>query len=149
MQLLGHPVSSMQVTTEELPTSTKDHSIRQITNRFIQIHILSGQRWIQVGMLRVKRLDYQSPSILKTHKPPYGTTGHLEDIIRTARQKGDFLRSSELWDGARKCSLNRVRDTQCCHHTPWKCNVSPRQDIQHCCYSTANLFLRNLNHNLV
>ena len=40
----------------------------QIMNHFIQFHILFGQRSTQAGMLRVKKLDYQSPSNHRTHK---------------------------------------------------------------------------------
>lgn len=64
--------------------SSKVCLIRQIMNHFI------GQRWTTLGILRVKKLDYWSPSNLKTHKTPCGTTGHLEDIIRSAKQKGGF-----------------------------------------------------------
>lgn len=39
---------------EELPLPPKEHSIRQIMNHFIQIHILFGRRSAQPGMLRVK-----------------------------------------------------------------------------------------------
>lgn len=60
---------------------------------------------------------------------------------------GAFLRSSELGDGT-PVSLNRDQDTQCCHRTPWTCNLSPRHDIQHAGQSTANLFLRNSIHNV-
>lgn len=59
-------------------------------NHFIQIHILFGQRSSQAGKLRVKELAYPSPSNHRTHKTPCRTTGHLEDIIGTAEQKGGF-----------------------------------------------------------
>lgn len=45
-----------------LPPPWKECSIRQIMNHFIQIHILFGRCCAQAGMLRVKKLDYQSPS---------------------------------------------------------------------------------------
>lgn len=65
-------------------------------NHFIQIHILFGLHSSQAGKLRVKELAYPSPFNHRTHKTPCRTTGHLEDIIATAEQKGGFLRSSEL-----------------------------------------------------
>lgn len=89
----------MLVITKELPSSTKECSIRQIMNHFIQIHILFGQWSTQAGMSRVKELAYWSPSNHRTHKTPCRTTGHLDHIIGTAEQEGGFLRSSELWDG--------------------------------------------------
>ncbi len=55
-----------------------------------------GQRSTQAGMLRVKKLAYQSPPDHKTHRTPCRTTSHLEDIIGTAKRRGGFLRSSEL-----------------------------------------------------
>lgn len=53
--------AGMPVITEELPSSTTECSIKPIMNRFIQFHILFGQRSSQAGMLRVKKLDYWSP----------------------------------------------------------------------------------------
>lgn len=119
-------------------------------NHFIQIHILFGQRSTQAGMLRVKELAYPSPSNHRTHKTPCRTTGHLEDIIGTAKQEGGFSQKQWTLRWNTRVSLNREeeRDRQCCHHTPWKCNLSLGQDIQHGCHSTANLFLRNSAHNL-
>lgn len=51
------------------------------------------------AMLRVKEPAHQSPSDHRAHKTPCRTTGHLEDIIGTAKREGGFLRSSELRDG--------------------------------------------------
>lgn len=84
---LKHAAACELVKTKKLPPSTKDCSIM---NHFIQIHILFGQCSIQAGMWRVKKLDYRSPSNLKTHKTLSRTTGHLEDISGTARQEGVF-----------------------------------------------------------
>lgn len=59
---------------------------------FIQIHILSGllQRspLAGAGVLRVKEAWLaRVPLNHRTHNIPCRTTGHLEDIIGTARQK--------------------------------------------------------------
>lgn len=42
----------------------------------------------RAGGLRVKKLDYSSPSDHITHKPSSRTSGHLEDITGNAKPMG-------------------------------------------------------------
>lgn len=82
----GFADACMLVITKELP-SFHQRGFNQANNEALHPHPLA-RRSTQAGMLRVKKLDYQSLSNHRTHKTPCRTTVHLEDIIGTANWEG-------------------------------------------------------------
>lgn len=123
----GFADACMLVITKELP-SFHQRGFNQANNEALHPHPLTSTA-LRLACC-VWRNWITKVSLTTEHtKLHVGQLFIWKTLLELQTGRGGF---SQKWRTLRwntKVSLNRYLDMQCCHHTPWMRNLSPRRDI--------------------